>query len=179
MINWRVINRGWKTEAGSESTSCLLRLDDGSNIVVNPSLSGNLMRQRLFDRSGLDISEIDYVISLDSEYFHHRDFEIFKRAQYLMPADALHEAKPINPILDGVFVEKYREFPAEGLTGLTLLRLSSENQVYGLSFSAGEGEVLIAPVPIEYFENEGSNIKTRYDIIVPEYGKMWVKPTEF
>jgi hypothetical protein len=166
MIEWRVIYRGWKTKTESVPTCCLLQTPEGIRIVVNPSLRGDIMRQCLFDRSGLEPGAIDMVLCLDAEPCHRADFEIFYRAVYRMPAEALDRARKITAGENAYFLSRFQPFSEGEAAGISLRLLDMSMLLYGLEFVAREGNVLIISADLQPENTE------KHTLIVPEHGKF-------
>jgi hypothetical protein len=166
MIEWRVIHRGWKTNTESVPTCCLLQTPEGIRIVVNPSLRGDVMRQHLFNRSGLEPGAINMVLCLDADPCHRADFEIFHRAVYRMPAEALSRARQTAAGENAYFLSRFQPFSAGEAAGISLRLLDMSMLLYGLEFLAKEGNVLIVSADLQSENTE------KYTVIVPEYGKF-------
>lgn len=85
---WYRLNLG----SCQEESVALVRVGN-CNVLINPSLPGHILRQALYDRTGLDPADITHVLCLDGKAKHRLDVETLKNAAYLMPAGALEHQK--------------------------------------------------------------------------------------
>lgn len=84
-------NRFWNetgTVRPSHATTTLLR-DGEATVIVDPSLPGEILEQRLDERSGLKPERIDTVLLTNFRPVHRRGLALFSHATWLMSADEI------------------------------------------------------------------------------------------
>ncbi len=87
-LSWRKLNLC----AGEEETVVLVQAGE-ENILINPALSGHLLREALFDARGLDPSQITQVICLRDDARHTLDLPVMKNARYYLPGWMMTEER--------------------------------------------------------------------------------------
>ncbi len=97
-------NLFWKEEKQavrpSLATTTLIRSGD-TKILVDPSLPPELMARSLFDRSGLEPSQIDIVFLTSFHPTHRRSLPVFDEARWLInEAEREAVASHLNDLLD-------------------------------------------------------------------------------
>jgi len=82
-------NTYWGEEAAVRpplATSTLIRCG-GKTILVDPSMPGDLMRLRLFERSGLRPEHVDIVFLTSLHPTHRRGLDVFDDAEWVVSGD--------------------------------------------------------------------------------------------
>lgn len=83
-LRWRRLNLC----AGSEEAAVLVQAGEEA-LLINPALPGHLMRQVLFDASGLEPSAVTRVLCLQNDPPHTLDLPVFKNARFYLPGRQL------------------------------------------------------------------------------------------
>lgn len=81
---WYRLNLG-----SSQEETVILVQSGASKVLINPSLPGHLLREALYNRTGLEPSAITHVLCLDGAPKHRLDVQTLSHAVCLMPAGAL------------------------------------------------------------------------------------------
>lgn len=84
-------NRFWNERGAvrpSHATTTLLR-DDGTSVLVDPSLPPAILAQRLDERTGLKPAQVEAVFLTNFRPVHRRGLELFTEATWLMGAAEL------------------------------------------------------------------------------------------
>ncbi len=86
----------------SHATTTLIR-DGQVSILVDPSLPAEILSQRLHERTGLQLDDIDTVFLTSFRPVHRRSLEAFPRAQWKMAEDELDAViQSLDAALDGL-----------------------------------------------------------------------------
>lgn len=88
---WYRLNIG-----SSEEESVILVCTEKNRVLINPSLPGHRLREVLYDRTGLNPSDVTHVLCLDGAPEHRLDVETLKNSVCLMPAGALRQQQMEN-----------------------------------------------------------------------------------
>ena len=181
-------------------TCTVLQGDDGTNIVIDPSLPTEEMEKALFDGCGLHADDIQYTYSTHYHYDHQVELKTFANAVWCMPRADLsylnthfHELSGIWPRLTREQVE--RLVPAEEhlVPGLTMIPLPGHTE--GLNaylFDAAEGKVICTGDCVmtqEFFQHGESyffgwntvqcaqslrGLRGKADVIIPGHGQAFL-----
>lgn len=83
-------NSCWWYRLNLEGEETVVLVSTGENkVLIQPSLPGHLLREAIYDRTGLEPSAITHVLCLDGDPKHRRDVETLRNAVCLMDAQAL------------------------------------------------------------------------------------------
>lgn len=104
-MNWRVISIGtlaahplWGEDPRLEvrtghATCTLVSLDDGTHILVDPSLPASAMLARLGERAPVKPHEVTHVFLTSADALHHRAITLFGEATWLTHEAELQAAR--------------------------------------------------------------------------------------
>lgn len=97
-LTWRKLNLCAKDTDGlrfANETNVLIQ-SENENIIINPTLSGDLLRDAIYDAKGLDPADITRVICLKRDPMHTRDVLTMKKAKLYLPKWMLSEKPAEN-----------------------------------------------------------------------------------
>lgn len=203
MFQWRVLtighlsrNKFWgESEAVAYrdplATTTLIQ-GEGVNILVDPSLAGEQMKQVLFDQSGLPADAINMIYCTHFHGDHCMGLEVFPNAVCFMAPDDLRDAIH-HKSLDETIITRLQQASGQLIPGIELMALPGHTTgLCGLLFDGPEGRILItgdAVMTAEFFQaGEGywysqdlaecsrtiRRIRKAADVVVPGHGNYFV-----
>lgn len=138
--------------------TCAVVESEYGNILIDPSLPGEILEKELFDQTGIKAEDIHYTYSTHCHLDHWTGTEAFKNAKICMPIEELAYLKEDRRLYDGVRgmeIDRMIGISDQLVPGFQLIPLPGHSLgLHGLLFDGPEGKILAtgdACMGYEYF----------------------------